>query len=138
MRSTLRTWEIASAVFFLYSGTVSCLLSGLAPARRRRATAMSAAGILLTAASAMVPPGPILHGWLFPPLLLLGGYWTSGQLFVGPMQRAERALSSIDRALWIRTLAAVQPRPVVELLELAYAGVYLLVPIALIVRLTLL
>jgi membrane-associated phospholipid phosphatase len=136
MRLTLRTWEIASAIFFVYAGAVSCWLSGLEPARRRRAGAMSAAGILLTAASAMTPSGGILRVWLFPPLLLLAGYWTSGQLFIAPMPRVEYALRSIDRALRIRSVSAVVPRLVADVLELAYAGIYLLVPIALVLRLT--
>jgi len=49
----------------------------------------------------MTPPGGILRVWLFPPLLLLAGYWTSGQLFIAPMPRVEYALKSIDRALGI-------------------------------------
>jgi membrane-associated phospholipid phosphatase len=58
-------------------------------------------------------------------------YWTSGLLFVAPMPRAERWLASIDAGLRIQPLAARFPPPIVELLEFAYSGVYVLIPTAL-------
>jgi membrane-associated phospholipid phosphatase len=86
-------------------------------------------------ASVWLPPHPVLHGWILPPVLLLLGYWTSGLLFVAPMPRAERILEGADRTLRIPALAARMPRPVAELMELAYAAVYPLIPIALLLHL---
>ena len=75
----------------------------------------------------MAPPGV----WVFPPAALLIGYWTSGLLFVAPMPGAERWLAEVDGRLRIREVAARMPRLLVELLELAYAGIYPLIPLAL-------
>jgi membrane-associated phospholipid phosphatase len=57
-------------------------------------------------------------------------------LFVAPMPRAERLLLGIDRTLRVKRLAAAAPRPLAEFLEVAYAGVYPVIPIALAIHLT--
>jgi membrane-associated phospholipid phosphatase len=112
------------------------LLHGRVPAAaRRRAIVLAVAGLALASVSWLVPEQRALHGWLLPPVLLLLGYWASGLLFVAAMPRAERVFLALDRALRIPEMAARTPRPVAELLELAYAGVYLLIPIALAVHL---
>jgi membrane-associated phospholipid phosphatase len=105
---SFRAWELASALFFVYAA----------------------------AASTLLPPIGVLHIWIIPPLLLLLAYWSSGCLFVVPMERAERALAAFDRVLGIRQIAARTPRLVVELLEISYAGVYPAIPIALLIYLT--
>jgi membrane-associated phospholipid phosphatase len=66
---------------------------------------------------------------------LLVAYWTSGLLFVAPNVSQERALGWLDDRLAIRDVSRRTPRPVAEVLEAAYAGVYLLVPIALLIYL---
>jgi membrane-associated phospholipid phosphatase len=131
----VRGWEAASAAFFVYILAVALVLRGLDPASRRRALAGAVAGLGLVILSWRIAPDWILHGWILPPLLLLLGYWTTGLLFVAPMPRAERILEGADRALRIPALAARAPRPLAELLELAYAGVYPLIPIALVLHL---
>ena len=95
----------------------------------------SAGGVVLTVLSALVPPHAVLHGWLLPPALLLLAYWTSGTWFVAPMSRVERQLQSFDRVLAIREWSAILPRWIAECLELAYAGIYALIPIALVIHL---
>jgi membrane-associated phospholipid phosphatase len=52
------------------------------------------------------------------------------------MCHAERLLLNIDRRLQIRRICRSTPRPIAELLEIAYAAVYVVVPIALVVHLT--
>jgi hypothetical protein len=131
-----RTWELASVVLFTYTAVIAAICRGLPPGARARTLAGSAAGLLVTAASAWTRPDVFLHGWLLPPILLLLGYWTSGLLFVAPMPRAERTLQAIDRALAVRTWAATVPRWIAELLEVAYGGIYLLIPLALGLHLT--
>lgn len=88
-------------------------------------------GLAILAVSVALPPDGAINVWVLPPALLLIGYWTSGLLFVAPMPRAERWLASIDARLRIQPLAARFPAPLVELLEFAYSGVYVLFPIAL-------
>ena len=129
--AALRPWEIASVAFFAYGVAATIALPRLPKRARGQAVAGAAAGFALTAASIVLPPTAILHGWILPPGLLLVAYWTSGRLFVAPLPAAERALMRIDRALHIGALSARAPRWVAELLEVAYAGIYPLMPIAL-------
>jgi membrane-associated phospholipid phosphatase len=130
-------WPLASGLFFGYAAGIAATLPRLPWPRRRAALICAAAGLALSVVALRLPLRIILHDWLLPPALLLIAYWTSGLLFVAPMPRAERLLLGIDRALLIRTVAARTPHAVAELLEFAYAGVYPLIPIALIIQQTL-
>jgi hypothetical protein len=74
--------------------------------------------------------------WRFlalPVLVLFIGYWSSGLLFRAPSPRVEAFLLRVDGTLRIRQTASAVARPVAELLELAYAGVYALIPLALVI-----
>lgn len=128
----LRSWEIASVVFFAYTVAAALAVSALPRRQRMQALSGAGAGFALTLLSIGLPAAPVLHEWLIPPLLLLLAYWASGRLFVAPMPAAERALMGLDRALGIPSLTAGAPRWAAELLEFAYAGVYPLIPVALI------
>ena len=134
MPLALRNWEIASGVLFAYTAILAAILQNLAPGIRARALAGSAAGLVVTAASALTPSNVLLHGWLLPPLPLLLAYWTSGLLFTAPMPRAEQALRQIDSVLRVRAIASAAPRWTAELLEFSYAAVYALIPIALVLH----
>ena len=94
-------------------------------------TLQNRSGLTVLAVSILLPGDGFANVWILPPALLLIGYWTSGLLFVAPMPRAERWLASIDARLRIQALAARFPSPLVEFLEFAYSGVYVLIPIAL-------
>jgi hypothetical protein len=124
-------WQAATAAFFSYAAVVAVLPRGLSPERRRAAFAGAACGVLVLAGSCALPANGVANVWLLPPAALLIGYWTSGRLFVAPMPRAERVLARIDEILAIDAIAARTPRPVAEVLELAYVGVYPLIPFAL-------
>ena len=129
---SLRGWELASIVAFFYTAVVAAFLRrGLTPTSRMRAVGGSAAGLLLTAASAIAPYNPILHGWLLPPVLLFLGYWTSGLLFVAPMKRIETLFAFVDRMVRVRGVGAKAPVSLAEFLEFMYAAVFVLIPIAL-------
>jgi membrane-associated phospholipid phosphatase len=125
------SWPIASLAFFAYVA----LLAELQPSVPSRARARVWAGAALGAAGAIaalrLPPDGVLNTWILPPALLLLGYRTSGLLFVAPMPAVERRLLAIDAALRVQRIAARMPRAIAELLELAYAGIYLLIPLAL-------
>ena len=131
MALALRNWELASGVLFAYTAILAAILPRLPPGIRARAVGGSAAGIVVTSASVLAPSDVLLHGWLLPPLLLLLAYWTSGLLFTAPMRRAERALLHVDRVLRVRVISSAAPRWIAEFLELSYAAVYALIPIAL-------
>jgi hypothetical protein len=124
-------WQAASAVFFCYVAVVAVLPRGLSPRRRWKALAGAAGGALVLAGSLALPGDGLANVWLLPPAALLIGYWTSGLLFVAPMPRAERVLIRIDEILAVDAIAARTPQPIAEVLELAYVGVYPLIPIAL-------
>jgi PAP2 superfamily len=127
----MRAWIAASAGFFVYVAMVAPLVRGLPARRRVLAAAGSAVGVLISAAAHIQPHSAVLHDWILPPVLLLLAYWTSGLLFAAPMPRVETVLERIDRALSVDRVAAAAPRAMAELLELAYAGVYPLIPLAL-------
>ena len=132
----MRTWLLASVIFFTYLAAVALAMPRLRPSARFVAAAGSAAGLTICALAHATAPSPVLHGWLYPPALLLLGYWTSGVLFHAPMTHLERALCAWDRAVNVDAAMRATPPWLRELLELAYAGVYLLVPAVLIVHLT--
>ncbi|HET7697331.1 MAG TPA: phosphatase PAP2 family protein [Vicinamibacterales bacterium] len=128
-------WQLASAAFFGYVALAAVLPRGLERRRRLDALAGAATGAGIVWVSAALPRDSVFNQWLLPPALLLLGYWASGQLFVAPMPRLEQALAAFDRRLAIQPLASRCPRAVAELLEFAYAAVYPLVPVALVVAL---
>jgi membrane-associated phospholipid phosphatase len=127
-------WPLASALFFAYAAAAAALLPRLPSGRRRRAASLAIPGFLLSLAAPSLVHRAILHDWLLPPALLLLAYWSSGALFVAPMPRAETALMRLDRRLGVRQAAGMLPRAAAELLELAYLGVYPLIPAALVLH----
>jgi len=125
-------WPTATVWFFGYVGVLACLLPGVSRPKRLRAVAGTLAGLSIVALSAWTAPGSIIRDWLLPPSALLVAYWTTGLLFTAPMLRAERILGGLDRGLDVPGVAARTPRWLAEVLELAYLGVYPIVPIGLV------
>jgi hypothetical protein len=123
-------WPGAAVLFFAYAGLAALARPGVAAAHRRRVLVLAALFASAAAASTALPDG-LLRRWIVPPVFLLTSYWTSGLLFVRPMPRVEAALLRIDRTLRIPALARRTPAVIAACLELAYAGVYPLIPIAL-------
>jgi hypothetical protein len=130
----MRAWIVASLVFFVYVLAVAPLLRGLARRARILAAAGSFAGLAIAVGAHLAPPAPVLHDWLIPPVLLLLGYWTSGLLFAAPMPRVEAALWAVDTWLNVEPAARAAPRWLAHVLEAAYVGVYVLVPLALLIH----
>jgi len=127
----VQIWQLASLVFFGYVAVVAALSRRLRPVQRARTLAGTALGAAVIGLSRLLPGEGAANVWVLPPAALLIGYWTSGLLFVAPMPVAERMLAAMDGRLRVREVAALMPRPLVELLEFAYAGVYPLIPLAL-------
>jgi hypothetical protein len=128
-------WHVPAIVFFVYTATLAFTIRGLRSRRRRYAAGAAIAGLAATALAAVTPIGSFVHDWLLPPSVLLIAYWSSGCLFVSAMPRVERAFLDVDRAFRVTELAAMMTTGVVEILELAYLGVYVLIPIALVLQL---
>lgn len=126
----MRVWEAASLAFFVFVALVA-LVSPRRPPQMARLAAGLGAGLAFVAAIAALPFNPVVHDWVAPPIALLLGYWTSGLLYAGPIASQERALLAFDRRLRVHRAAAACPRPLATLLEIAYAGVYPVIPIAL-------
>jgi membrane-associated phospholipid phosphatase len=134
---TLRGWEVASVLSFVYTAVAALIRPGLPRPARVRALGGSIAGLLLTIASALAPFHPLLHHWLLPPALLLLAYWTSGLLFVAPMKPIEQLFTAIDRLARVRKFASLSPASVANVLEFFYVAVFALIPIALALHLKL-
>jgi|SRR5689334_24405962 len=133
----IRGWEAASLISFAYAAVTAGCRRAVSSAARGRALGTSIAGLVITIASILAPSRVVLHSWIVPPLLLFLFYWTTGLLFVAPMPRVEDVFMRIDRVLHIRRLSARTPQWCVEILESSYAGVYGLIPVALVLRLVL-
>ena len=147
----MHLWQLACVVYFLYIALLAVWRSpesteGRSPGpvesradnRRRgarRAFAGAACGLVLTFASSVVEV-TVLNDWILPPALLLIGYWSSGFLFVAPRPSQEAALRWLDDRVNVPAVAARTPRALAEAFESAYAGVYVLIPIALVIHLT--
>ena len=132
----MRVWIAASLAFFFYVLAVTPVMPGLTRRARILAALGSLVGLAIALTAHAAPPTPLLHDWLVPPVLLLLGYWTSGLLFAAPMPRVEAALSAVDRWLDVEPAARATPPWLADVLEAAYAGVYLLVPLALVIHVT--
>jgi membrane-associated phospholipid phosphatase len=132
---TLLIWHKASLAFFVY---VLAILIGRRSwtGRSTRAVAGVLAGLAIVSLAALVQQPAVLVEWVWPPLVLLIAYWTSGLLFVIPSPSQERALLWLDERLRVREIAGRTPRLVADLFELAYVAVYPLIPIALCLHLT--
>lgn len=124
-------WQSATLVFFVYLAVVAALPGRPRPRHTGRLYAGAAAGLLLTLAVSPRPHQPVLHDWVVPPILLLLGYWVSGLLFTGPDPGQERALIALDRRLRILGTARRMPAALAAALEVAYVGVYPVIPVAL-------
>jgi membrane-associated phospholipid phosphatase len=123
-------WLAASAAYFVYTALLAAAMRGVAARRRVRALLFVTLA-LVTIWVSLRTTNSIALVWLIPPVLLLLAYWATGALFVAPMPGVERALQAVDERLSIRGRAARMPSWLATVLELAYAGVYPLIPIAL-------
>src|SRR5262245_25581912 len=130
-------WHAAAYGFFLYAAVLALAMRGLTSRRRTGALIGAGAGVLWTTAAIVAPTGSIARDWLLPPAVLLTAYWASGCLFVAPQASVERVFMAVDRALHVRESALRTPRWLTWCLELAYCGVYALIPAALALNLLL-
>jgi hypothetical protein len=126
-------WQSAGTVFFIYVILV-VIWRGLRGRAARLAFIGAAIGLTVILTAAYSGPPGALHDWIWPPVVLLIAYWTSGLLFVAPVPRQERALIWLDDRLAVRDAARRTPRFMAEVLEAAYIAIYPLIPFALLLR----
>jgi hypothetical protein len=124
-------WHAAAVGFFFYAAVLALAMQRLTPRRRAGALIGAILGLLATTAATVTPVGSVARDWLLPPAVLLIAYWASGCLFVAPQPAVERAFMAVDDALQVRARASRVPRWLTWCLELAYFGVYALIPAAL-------
>ena len=134
MKPQLPHWIFAALGFFGYVLVLAPFRPGLRRAARWRAGLAALGGLALGLLAYVFDDSAVLRQWVLPPALLLVGYWASGQLFAAPMPGIERVLCSFDRHLRVDRAIVGTPHWLRTVLELAYAGVYVLVPIALLIR----
>ena len=134
MFGAVRHWEWVSVAFFAYTFGCALALPRLRPSARAWCLTWSVVGAIVAAYSAWLRPISALHDWVLPAVILLLAYWTSGLLFRKPSARVEAVLFKVDRILRIRQTASTAARPAAEVLEFAYAAVYAVIPIALVIH----
>ena len=116
-------WAWTAAVYALILA-----VAALTQPIERRKQALTA--ILLFFVAALAAGALAESFWMAlvaPGALLLSGYWLSGFFFRDPQQWLEAWLLCIDRKVGAERWMARFPRPVQELLELAYALDYVLI-----------
>jgi hypothetical protein len=123
-------WATAGIVYFIYIAVVAALLPRLSARQRVRAAGVALVG-LLTSVWGGYSDAFWARSLILPPIVLLLSYWAAGLLWTGPMPLIEGWLASWDQRLGVPAIVARMPRPIILLLESAYAGVYPLIPIAL-------
>ena len=130
----MASWASASVAYFLYIGAVAAFLPRLGTAARLRVAAVAVVGLGVSLAG-----GQATAFWarslIWPPVALLLAYWATGLVWTGPMPRIEAWLSKTDDRLKIPAIVARTPRAFILILEGAYAGVYPIIPIALVLHL---
>ena len=124
------SWQEVALAYISYLAVVSFTRREFVTARPPLLIAAAVAWIAF-AALGREPLSPVLQV-VIPSLVLLGGYWLSGLLFVRPNVRLERWLLSVDDRLLTRSGVLAQfhraPALVREYFELSYLLVYLAVP----------
>jgi membrane-associated phospholipid phosphatase len=127
----VRVSEWVAAAYFAYLFLVALIT--LRGPHRRIALGSSLLAVLAVVVAPRVwgnESWSFVRDWL-PALYLLGGYWISGLYFIAPMPAVEQRFLAVDRWCYRRglsSLVAHAPRPLLELLELAYLSCFVFVP----------
>lgn len=129
-------WCAASVLFFVYVLALAAGLPRVPRGGRLRAAGASVLGLLCVALATLFPTPFWARSLLIPVATLLLAYRASGFLWCGQMRRVEAVLDDVDDMLRLPELARRTPAAIAEFFELAYAGVYPLIPLALALHLS--
>ena len=129
----LRASEWITVAYFAHLAGAAAVVPGVGRRQRGRAIGTSvAAAIPVLTLAAFGPSALPWRDWM-PLLSILLGYRLPALLVTSTNQALERALLTLDRR-WlgiddVTTIGARAPRPLIELLELAYLFCYPMVPV---------
>jgi membrane-associated phospholipid phosphatase len=131
----LRASEWITVVYFAYLAGAAAVVPRLGRPQRRRAIGTAIAVVIaVLAVAAFGTRATVWRDWL-PITYVLIGYWLPALLVTTTNRAFERRLLTLDRRwLGIENVATIGervPRPVIELLELAYLFCSPMVPIGL-------
>ena len=129
----LRASEWIAIAYFAYLAGAAAVVPRIGRQQRRRAIAMAMAVVIAVLTVAALGTSAIVWRDWMPLMYLLLGYWLPALLVTSTNQVFERRLLTLDRR-WlgtedVTTISERAPRPVIELLELAYLFCYPMVPI---------
>jgi membrane-associated phospholipid phosphatase len=126
--SSLRVNELIGLGYFAYLAFVALIVR--IPFRRRVrvwATGLVSGALIVSAAYHPTPIGSLVREWL-PPLVILIGYFVTGQFFVAPSGKAEEWLKRWDEALIGPTTFERLPAVLRLYLDVVYDACFLMIP----------
>lgn len=124
----LRASEWIVVAYFAYLAVTAAVVPSLGGQRRRRAIGMAVAVLIAVFTIAAIGTKTVLLRDWMPLVYIVIGYRLPALLVTGMNQDFERRLLTLDRRWLVTTINARAPRPVIELLELAYLFCYPMVP----------
>ena len=128
----LRASEWITVAYFTYLAGAAVVVPRIGGPQRRRAIGLAIAVVIAVLTAAAFGPGATVWRDWMPLIYILIGYWLPALLVTGTNQAFERSLLTFDRR-WlgenVGKIGERLPRPVMELLELAYLCCYPMVPI---------
>ena len=129
----LRASEWITVAYFAYLAGAAALVPGIDRRQRRRVIGtVTAVVIAVLAVAAFGTPALVWRDWM-PLVYILLGYRLPALLVISTNEALERRLLTLDRR-WlgtedVATIGERAPRPLIELLELAYLFCYPMVPL---------
>jgi membrane-associated phospholipid phosphatase len=125
----LRASEWIIVAYFAYLAGAAVVVPDIGRQQRWRAIGIAMAVLIAVLAIASFGASAILwRDWL-PLIYIVIGYRLPALLVTSMNQAFESRLLALDRRWLVTTISARAPRPVIELLELAYLFCYPMVPI---------
>ena len=124
----LRASEWIVVAYFAYLAGAAAVVPDLGRQQRRRAIGAALAVVIaVLALAAFGTTATLWRDWM-PILYILIGYRLPALLVTSTNQVLEGRLWTLDRRWRVTTVSARAPRPLIELLELAYLCCYPMVP----------
>jgi membrane-associated phospholipid phosphatase len=135
IRMGLRASEWITVAYFAYLAGAAAVVPGIAQRQRRRAIGTAIAVVIVVVTVAAFGTSALVWRDWMPLMYILLGYRLPALLVTSTNQELERWLLTLDRR-WLgmengTMISERAPRPVIELLELAYLFCYPMVPIGL-------
>jgi len=124
----LRASEWIIVAYFAYLAGAAAVVPSMSRLQRRRAIGLATAVLIAVFTIAAFGTKAMLWRDWMPLLYIVIGYRLPALLVTGMNQDFERSLLALDRRWRVDTISTRAPRPVIELLEIAYLCCYPMVP----------